>query len=162
MKKKICIALSSILCFIFAVSCGPTGSTQSENQNSLQSNYQYDDYYAGMDLTERVGWLVNDGKSDYTIVIPENATEAENYAAMELQYYVEQSTGVLLPIVTDKGLSFSYSDSRFSIGRTRLLEGASLNTDYSQLNGDGSRWRARACRNRPSSCARGAPCQRRR
>ena len=44
--------------------------------------------------------LVKDGASGYDIVLPEKATRPARFAANELQQFIEQSTGVKLPIVT--------------------------------------------------------------
>ncbi|HUS79633.1 MAG TPA: hypothetical protein VM283_00110, partial [Armatimonadota bacterium] len=45
--------------------------------------------------------LVADGRSDYEIVIPASPTGVVALAAQELQHFVEQSTGVQLPIVKE-------------------------------------------------------------
>jgi hypothetical protein len=45
--------------------------------------------------------LVENGKSDYRIVIPKDAIASEKYAAEELQRYLEKISGAKLPIVTD-------------------------------------------------------------
>ncbi len=46
--------------------------------------------------------LVCDGRSDYVIVVPDAPIPSVAYAARELASFVEQITGVLLPIITDK------------------------------------------------------------
>ncbi len=43
--------------------------------------------------------LSSDGRSDYTIVLPQNATIVEQTAGRELQEHLEKVTGVKLPIV---------------------------------------------------------------
>ena len=45
-------------------------------------------------------FIVKDGKSDYSIVIPENADSLTLKAANELQKYIKTSTGALLPVTT--------------------------------------------------------------
>ena len=45
--------------------------------------------------------LVENSVSKYQIVVPQNATEAENYAAEELACFLEQISGCSLRIVTD-------------------------------------------------------------
>ena len=44
--------------------------------------------------------LFNNGKSDYSIVLCKNASVSEQTAAKELQQYLEQIGGVVLPIIT--------------------------------------------------------------
>ena len=46
--------------------------------------------------------LVADGKSPYIIVLPDQATVVEQTAARELQVFLEQVTGVNLPIRAEK------------------------------------------------------------
>ena len=45
-------------------------------------------------------WLFRNGKSDYQIVISTEASTSEKTAAKELQQYIEQMSGVQLPIVS--------------------------------------------------------------
>jgi len=45
--------------------------------------------------------LIDEGKSDYVILLGENASAKEEYAATELQKYVEKISNVKLPIVGD-------------------------------------------------------------
>jgi len=46
--------------------------------------------------------ICNDGKSDYRIVLSAKAVPSEQYAAQELQKYLEKISGARLPIVTDE------------------------------------------------------------
>ena len=46
--------------------------------------------------------LFSGGKTDYVIVIPENATEAERYASTELQYWMELISKAKIPIQTKR------------------------------------------------------------
>ncbi|HQO33959.1 MAG TPA: DUF4838 domain-containing protein, partial [bacterium] len=45
--------------------------------------------------------LFEDGKSDYAIVLGENASESERWAAMELRYWIKEVGDVDLPILSD-------------------------------------------------------------
>lgn len=46
-------------------------------------------------------WLFRNGKSDYQIVIAPDASTSEQTAAKELQQYIQQMSGVQLPITSD-------------------------------------------------------------
>ena len=70
-------------------------------------------------------YFVKDGKSDYQIVVPETADANVLFASSELQYFVERSTGVTLPIVKDSTLS-SFDGHYFSLGQTTFWEHADL------------------------------------
>ena len=65
--------------------------------------------------------LVDKETSDYKIVVPENATTMDNYAASELQYFIQESTGCLIEIINDSGLSVDNSNKYLSIGNTKML-----------------------------------------
>lgn len=92
--------------------CGASDSKQTqvktqEKQNTKQkiADTKYD--------------LVSGGKSTYTIMIPEKATENEKFAASELQLFFQEATGVKLEIVTEnkqtsKGGFLSVGDTKAS------------------------------------------------
>lgn len=46
--------------------------------------------------------IVRNGHSDYQIVTPENKSPAVGYAAEELQRFIQQMTGVQLPVISEK------------------------------------------------------------
>ena len=122
------LTLPLLLC---AVACN-SGNGSGNNQEHV-----FDDYYKGINLSRSLDYFVNDGKSAYKIMIPEEATPAVRQAADELENLVLSSTGVRLPIVTDQGWTSADTGVYFSIGYTKLLENADFGTDYSKLKGDG-------------------------
>ncbi|MBO4594399.1 MAG: DUF4838 domain-containing protein [Clostridia bacterium] len=63
--------------------------------------------------------IVRFGKSDYEIVIPENANDGEKNGAKELQLFFKEATGIKLPIVTDAGKSVG--GKYFSLGNTSFV-----------------------------------------
>lgn len=77
------------------------------------------------------------GRSRYLIVIGENSSAAQRYAAEELKTFLKQITDVDLPIVTDKGLVWDEDKAYLSVGETHLLAQAGVTCDYRALNGDG-------------------------
>lgn len=82
--------------------------------------------------------LIENSVSDYKIVIPEESTLMEKYAAEELQYYLYESTGCKLPIITDAGLSNDNTQKHLSIGNTVLLsQQADIVIDYAVMGDSG-------------------------
>lgn len=79
-------------------------------------------------------WLVRDGVSPYTIIIPERATTHEKKAAEELQHYVEEIAGVKLPVTTDDG---DIRQHEILIGKNRHLESAGIRPAFEELDEDG-------------------------
>src|SRR4051794_21556099 len=82
-------------------------------------------YEASADIT-----LVRDGKSDYVIVLADDATAAERRGASELSSYIKQMSGAELPVV-------ARSDSEHAIRISRdanlRIEAFTLRTDGQQL-----------------------------
>ena len=71
----------------------------------------------------------------YKIVLPENAGECNVYASENLKKYIEKTTGIELPIVTDTMATPPF----FSIGATKQFAVATGDFDRSQLIHDGFR-----------------------
>ena len=83
-------------------------------------------------------YLVKDGKSDYKIVVGADATKVEKYAAEELQYFVEKSTAVKLPIATDGEVSHGDNGKYISVGENKLLSAEKdIKIDYEELGENG-------------------------
>lgn len=68
-------------------------------------------------ITLRQDWLFQDGKTGYRILIPENATEAEKFAAQELTD-IFQRAGVVIETVTDAGKTADPKDNYIALGNT--------------------------------------------
>lgn len=116
MKRFFAIICALVICFgCFGVSCDDASVNGGNN-----------------DLT-----IVRNGESDYKIVVPKEGTLCENFAAKELQDFIEQATGAKLPIVSDDGVRFSKYSSLISLGETSLLEDAKINVEDSDLKLDG-------------------------
>ena len=64
-------------------------------------------------------YVVNKAKTEYKIVIAENAESIERNAAKELQDFFEEATGLQLPITSDEGLTAG--GKYFSIGQNNLV-----------------------------------------
>lgn len=80
--------------------------------------------------------LVSDGQSDYVIMIPAEATEAETYAAEELQMFFEKSTKVKLPIVKENEKDGKTSRI-ISVGHTTQFLESGIKLDEEKLYTDG-------------------------
>ncbi len=81
--------------------------------------------------------IVENGKSEYRIVIPENADSATSFAASDLSEFIRLSTGASLEIITDSGLAHNDSNKYISLGQTALLEQAGITITKEQLGESG-------------------------
>ena len=116
-KRTIACAFSALV--VFAAGC---------NNNNSQSSSETPD--TGTVLAEN-------GTTDYVVVLPENATKAEETAANLLVTQFKTATNATLPIVSDAGKTFNKADKVISVGRTTILEGSDLSVTVDELSYDG-------------------------
>ena len=83
-------------------------------------------------------YLVQDGRCDYSVVIAENASETEEFAAEELVSFMNEVTGVKLPVKRDSEVVYGTSTKIISIGKNDLSKKAGLtNINAREVNTDG-------------------------
>ncbi len=138
MKKiKSFLALALAAMTVFSVGCdGDEENGQNNNANGNNNlwvipgteNLQYTDFM-----------LAEDGQTDYTIVIPEKASEYEQFAAEELQLRFKEATKAVLPIETDEGKTFSETAKYISISDTAVWENSGVTVDYATYKNSGTR-----------------------
>jgi hypothetical protein len=78
--------------------------------------------------------LVQDGRSDFQIVISQNATQIEEHAANEFRKFIQEISGASLPIVTD---SIEENEFEILIGKSNRLQNLLPEFDFSSLENDG-------------------------
>ncbi len=119
MKKIISFLLAGFLVF----PCVLTGCTQSgDASDSTQNENNQSQNIEPLSFEKTNVNLVENGVSNYQIVVSAKATAEQRYPAEELQYFLEQSTGCKLQIVSDAGLTAGEDKCYLSVGHTTLLE----------------------------------------
>ena len=126
-KKLWTIALAISLTFTF-VSCQSPSEESSGVVNPPPAVEKFKD-------TSTI--FVENQKSDYDIIVAEDASEPELYAAKELKKYVKEATGVELAIVTDAGKDFDKNKKYISVGDTKIFDNSGMTVSYEELNRDG-------------------------
>lgn len=112
--KKIIATLLSLICAICCFGCfGERGKESSSTQ--IESTAKPSEYK-----------LVDNGTTEYKILIPFNADEDEIFAAQELTEMFKKATGITLVTEKDTGIPFNNNLSYLSIGNTSLAIGASI------------------------------------
>ncbi len=87
-------------------------------------------------------YIVEDGVSDYKLVIAENASETINTAANELQTYIEKISGAKLDIVADNDIGAD--EKAILVGETKIekniaqLDRSAIKADGFRLYADGT------------------------
>lgn len=112
MKKAIAIFLATIFTFAFA------GCAQDKPISGTDS--------AVVDQVLTEEFILRNGKTEYTVIYPENATETEKTAKDDLINTLYESTGVKIPSKTDEGLSHNKTAKYISVGNTTLLESSGV------------------------------------
>lgn len=129
MKKLNKVLCSTFLCAVTVLSgCNVGGTSSDLNTNENESNVKY---------TNTV--LAENGKSDYTIVIPETSSKYEKFAANELQTLFAEATGAKLPIASDENVSYSNDAKYISISDTTLQEECGVVTTWEDYKTSGVR-----------------------
>ena len=116
MKKIISLFISVLLIFFGAFGCnrGSTPDSDTTNNDPIENVVNTDIVFA------------ENGRSEYVIVIPQDADECIKYSADLLKDYVLKSTGASLPVQTDVGRTFSESEKVISLGNTLLKKSAGI------------------------------------
>ena len=87
------------------------------------------DYGGSVSVCQAAGapiYLTENGKSDYVIILPDSAEEAEQTAAKELSDYIAKISSAVLPIRTDASLP---SEKEIVLGKTNRETDASISRD---------------------------------
>ena len=119
-------ALSLCGLMIFGVSCTEEPQTETP-ENSVR----------WFNATPTGEFLIENGRSDYQIVIPESATDIEAEAGKELQSFIKEGTGVVLPVIEDTGLDYSETAKYISLGATTVFAGSGASYEADILGEEG-------------------------
>lgn len=135
LKKTICVLLSVIFCSAVFTSCKkkPDSGSESNSETPKENTNHIFNY------TETDRFILENGATEYKIVMAENVTTELGYAKKELVNLFKEATGVTLETVSGANLSHSASGKYFSLGKTKLYETSGLNVDLSALKSDAAR-----------------------
>ena len=122
--KKFKFAISILLAgiFLFYVGCKKDKTEPVDEGDKFSTTY-----------------LVENNRSPYKIVIPENASSTLNFAASELQMFFEEATGITLQIVKNDSVAYDENACYLSIGDTSVFQGSDVDVSYEVLGQDGLR-----------------------
>ena len=132
MKKYLNLFLILLLSLLF-VSCRGNGGVKPPVDTPTE-NGGYNET-EGIDKENIVSQIVVDGKSEYTIVYPSEYEAGEKSAANEMQSYIEASTGVKIPMVTDENFNGKEEGKYICIGNTIFFEKSGFKTVDLNLDG---------------------------
>ena len=127
-NKIIALLLVFVCCFSFMTACKP----QEQDNNSTKLY----DQNAGIDKQTVLANIVDAGVTDFKIVHAAQANSTEIYAAQELQYFISESTGVKIPIITD-GMAEYNPEKLICIGKNTIATNSEITVNYDEFKEDG-------------------------
>lgn len=139
MKKLLTKICASLLCgtLLFSVTaCGANGGSVSSQEQLFTDGIHVYDY------TETDKYVVQNGQSDYKLVVSKSLDDKEKRAQDEMILLFEEATDVTLPIVTDAQISYNSENKVIVLGkneyyRAALSDNQSLSTNGKNLEHDG-------------------------
>jgi len=78
--------------------------------------------------------IVKDGKSEYTIVISQEASPSERHAASEIRTYLYEISGCRIPVVRDNQ---KIDGPMILVGDSRMLRSLGVNINFERLGDEG-------------------------
>ena len=140
-KKILCVTLAALAAF-GAAACKKDDSSAGNDDPAIpekQSKIADRDYYSNAKDGGNDLMLVENGKSNYVIVYPEDADKYEKSAANELRSILYLSTGCDIPAHTDSGIVYDESKCYLSVGDTEVFKGGKLEVSEKLLGARGFR-----------------------
>ena len=136
MKRKfsgfLCLLLSGIIFSGTMASCQDTNTKPNNGEPSGEPSFSDGQTDIGKILkTDKV--IVENGKTEYKILIPENADSEIVTASNELKMFLSESTGASFTTTTN----YTEGDKYFSLGNTQLIQEEGLSCTYQELGFSG-------------------------
>lgn len=113
MSLRLFRAIGTIMCVLFIPLCGSAASSMDDRSERL---------------------VANGGKSDYAIIVPNDADSVVSYAAGELRHFLAEISGADLNILKEKDAAGMRG---FILGPCKRISGAGLDGRIRQLREDG-------------------------
>ena len=132
--RMVAVFMVAVISMLFLTQCKPKedGGQASTGIPSYQGTHSFE--YKATDKD-----FIKDGRTEYTVIIPEDAGDLIKTAAQEFAYLFGIATGASIKTGVDTNLSHNATNKYISIGETSLWETSSLVIDRQELGADGVR-----------------------
>ena len=137
MKKRIISLLLSALCLCtFLGGCGAK-----EKRVAEREKYRYTDGVHDLTAPERDDYMVQNGKTEYKLLLPSVTDSNLIIAEAELKYFFEEATGIKLTTVkeSESGLAHTADGKYISLGATQMLQSANVDLKEEIVGSQGVR-----------------------
>ena len=140
-KKFLALLLAACTVVSVASSCTIAGgsddsSTSSDNGGSTNTSMGWQGSENNKTIIKATNAYL-DEKREWTIVLPDNATDAEEFAASELNKLLSESTGLLFYMEKESDVSVHDNAYYWFIGNTRAAQAAGVEAEYAKLGDSG-------------------------
>lgn len=135
--KKYLAVLLSVISVCSFIGCKNSTTTVENSSSSGLPAIEETEKDDGIDQSQVLGMIADEGISEYKIVYGAKASESQQYAASELTQFIGQSTSTYLPVYNDTQVSYDNNGKYISVGDTQLLQEAGIEVDAEELNQDG-------------------------
>ncbi len=139
-KMRRFTALSLSVLTLAATMFGACGGKSDDGKVTPESSSKY--AYNGTHVytaTDTNDYLVRNGKTEYTLVIPASYSSSLRIAKTEFIDLFEDATGIELSVVSDDAVSSAEDGKYISLGETTLLRDSGISIDHKTLTDDGHR-----------------------
>ena len=123
------ISLALVACALFSTGCKKGENSTDEDSEEITRNEAplYDKGIHELNYTKTSDYLVKNNATEYSILIPENATSEIEYAAEELKELFQEATKVKLNVVKDNTVEAYSADKKvISLGDTTYAQAANV------------------------------------
>ena len=137
LMKRIAVALAA--CLTFGIFAGCAGK-KDPNGKITALDYSTIEEVAGthsFNVRETNKKLVDNGRTEYSVVVAETLSKTENTALKELLYFFKEATGITLNTVVDAQVSYSDSAKFISLGNNAYSAQAEVIADGEVLGDTG-------------------------
>ena len=121
-KIKSLIGLFLAVVMLFSVGCNSSNNQTPDDSTNIEELNTY---------------LLEKGRSEYTIVLPEEFTSREATAKNELVTFFNEATGVTLPAVTEDAVQYTENSKFICIGKTKFAEQVGIKATNEVLHENG-------------------------
>ena len=137
MKKRIISLMLGAICLCTSL----VGCNQDPIVAEERVKYEYTQGKHDLTAPETNDFMVENGRSEYQIVVPANLDTNLTLAESELKYFFEEATGVKLNTISeaDVVLSHTAEGKYISLGKTEMLASAHVDEKAEQLGSQGTR-----------------------
>lgn len=129
MKKIFTKVIAAGLALTIAFSCVACSDCSNCGKKESEISHEYE-------VGETEHYLIEKAKSDYKIVISDEADNNEKTGAMEIQYFFKEASEITLPIVEDSQIAEN-EEKIISVGNTDFSKKAGVRADSAAIKAQG-------------------------